>query len=145
MYLKLFLLYNQYQNNEIQSLQRINHQYKQSAWNSADPWTEKRDNIGHADNHAYEDCIGSTYNIGTNKANNADYDGIHNLAPDKANKCTMNKPEGGNNFVSCFAVEQCVYNLFRLSSKLLFTAEYIDGNNKANDKIPECLENADYT
>ena len=86
-------------------MHRVNHQYQQRARYSANPRSEERNDIGHADNHTYQNCIWSTDNTRTDKTYNADNNGIDNLSAYKSDKCTMDKSKIRYYFVAGFTVK----------------------------------------
>ena len=139
------LLENDNQDAEVERLSGIHHQHKEGAWNTADPRTEEWDYVGHADNHAYQNCVRRAYDTCTDKADNAYDNGVHNLAAEETDKRAMDKAEIGDDLIACLAVKQGVDDLFRLPGKFLFAPQQVYGDDKADHKVPECLKHAEHT
>ena len=132
------------QDTEIKRLPGINHQHKEGAGNTADPRTEKGNHIGHADNHAYQNGIRRADNTGADKADDADDNGVYDLAADKADEGTMDEAEICYQLVPGLAVKYGIDYFLCLSGKFFFTSQQINGDNKADNKVPERFKYADY-
>ena len=129
------LLQNNNENQEIQRLQRIDHENDHGADDSADIGTEERNNVGYTDDKGNQDRERRSDKFDADKAQNADDNRIQDFAGQETDENPVDVTTFRDHFVGCLLFEQCINDLLELRSQFILGIKQIDGNNQSDRKV----------
>ena len=90
----------------------VNDQNQYSAGNCAKVWAKEWDNLGHANDHTDQGCVGCPQQRRADKTQNSYYKGIYDLTAQETYEGLMSKTEGSNSKVRRVPLKQSKRYLF---------------------------------
>ena len=96
---------------------------------------EEGDHVGHAHHHADQRRVGHFQDGTADKAQDADDEGVQQLAADKAGEDGVHPPRAAHDRVGIFLRQRGVDRLAAASQALFLHAHQIDGHDDAHDQV----------
>lgn len=131
------LLQRKDKKHEVKRLERVDEKDKQPAGNGTDKRPEKRDDVRYAHHHADEHRIRHAQRCHPDKTQDADDEGIQQLAVDEAAEYPVSKTCVIQHDIGAAGAQAAVQQFFGLCGKKLFAVEHINGDDDADEYILE--------
>ena len=134
------LLEDDDEDQEDQALPRVGEQQQEGAGDGPEEGPEDRDDVGDPHNDADEGGIGHPQDRQDHPADDADDQGVHELAGDKAAEDLVDVPQMPEDGVAGgAALDRGVEDLFPLAHELIPAQKHIDHDDDADDEVQHAL------
>ncbi len=129
-------LQHQTQQHKPQCIQRIDHEYNDTADHRTDKGSEKRDHVCKAYDERCqhrEGCMRDEFRC--KEAEDSDDEGVQNLPREKSYKGAVDVAAGSHDLVAPFLIKKSIGNLLPLSAERVLGIHEINGHDNADDEI----------